>query len=86
MKEEEKYIVIKELVDHNGNEERASIKLCIAVRQVNRLIKRYKKKRKDGFIHGNRNHQSINSLPQKLINQIIKFYENKYQGFISPTL
>lgn len=81
MKEEEKYSVIKELVDHNGNKHRAAIKLGITIRQINRLIKRYKEKGKDGFIHGNRNRQPINSLPQKLINQIIKLYETKYQGF-----
>lgn len=81
MKEEEKYNVIKELVDHNGNKDRAAIRLGITIRQVNRLIKRYKEKGKDGFIHGNRNRQPINSLPQKLINKIIKLYETKYQGF-----
>ena len=81
MKEEEKYNVIKELVDHNGNKDRAAIRLGITIRQVNRLIKRYKEKGKDGFIHGNRNRQPINSLPQKLINKIIKLYKTKYQGF-----
>ena len=38
MKEQKKYDVIKELVDHNGNKERAALKLGITVRQVNRLI------------------------------------------------
>ncbi len=46
MKELEKYKVIKELVDHNGNKKHASLKLGLSVRQINRLIKKYKEKGK----------------------------------------
>ncbi len=46
MKEQNKYEVIKELVDHNGNKLRAAEKLGITKRQVNRLIKKYKEKGK----------------------------------------
>lgn len=46
MNELEKYNVIKELVDHNGNKKRAALKLGITVRQVNRLIIKYKEKGK----------------------------------------
>lgn len=46
MKEQCKYDVIKELVDHGGNKKRAAHKLGITVRQVNRLIKIYKEKGK----------------------------------------
>ena len=49
MNEQIKYETIKELVDHNGNKNRASIKLGISVRQINRLIIIYKEKGKDGF-------------------------------------
>ena len=38
MNEKEKYEIIKELVDHNGNKNRASKKLGISKRQINRLI------------------------------------------------
>ena len=38
MNEQEKYDVIKELVDHNGNKNRASEKLGISKRQIDRLI------------------------------------------------
>ena len=41
MNEQEKYEVIKELVDHKGNKKRAAEKLDITVRQINRLIKIY---------------------------------------------
>lgn len=49
MNELEKYNVIKELVDHNGNKKRAAKKLGLSVRQINRLIKKYKEKGKFRF-------------------------------------
>lgn len=42
MNELEKYNVIKELVDHNGNKRRAAERLGLSIRQINRLIKKYK--------------------------------------------
>lgn len=49
MKELNKYEVIKELVDHNGNKNRAKEKLGVSMRQINRLIKIYKEKGKSRF-------------------------------------
>lgn len=49
MKEQNKYDVIKDLVDHNGNKLRAAEKLGLTVRQINRLIKKYKEKGKSRF-------------------------------------
>ena len=46
MKELNKYEVIKELVDHNGNKIRAKENLGLSIRQINRLIKIYKEKGK----------------------------------------
>lgn len=46
MKELEKYEIIKELVDHNGNKKRAALNLGLTVRQINRLILKYKEKGK----------------------------------------
>ena len=46
MKEQNKYEVIKELVDHNGNKNRAKEKLGLTIRQINRLINTYKEKSK----------------------------------------
>lgn len=43
MKEQNKYEVIKELVDHNGNTNHAALKLGLSVRQINRLIKNIEK-------------------------------------------
>lgn len=49
MKEQEKYEIIKELVDHNGNKLRAAEKLGLSIRQINRLIKKYKEMGKSRF-------------------------------------
>ena len=81
MNEQEKYEVIKELVDHNGNKNRASKKLGISRRQVDRLIIKYKEKGKAGFVHGNRNHKPINALNNSISEDIILLYKNKYQDW-----
>ena len=46
MKEQNKYEVIKEIVDHKDNKNRAKEKLGLSIRQINRLIKIYKEKGK----------------------------------------
>ena len=81
MNEQEKYEVIKELVDHNGNKNRASKKLGISRRHVDRLIIKYKEKGKAGFVHGNRNHKPINALNNSISEDIILLYKNKYQDW-----
>ena len=44
-----KYETIKDFVEHGGNKKRVALKLGITVRQVNRLIKKYKEKGKARF-------------------------------------
>lgn len=81
MKEQEKYEVIKELVDHKGNKNRASKKLGISRRQIDRLIIVYKEKGKSGFVHGNRSKKPANSLDMSISEDIILLYKNKYQDW-----
>lgn len=81
MNELEKYNVIKELVDHNGNKNRASKKLGISRRQIDRLIIIYKEKGKAGFVHGNRTHKPINALDKSISEDIILLYKSKYQDW-----
>lgn len=80
MKEQNKYEIIKDLVDHNGNKNRAKEKLGLTIRQVNRLIKIYKEKGKFGFVHGNRSKKPVNSLDKSISDNIILLYNTKYQG------
>ena len=81
MNEKEKYEIIKELVDHNGNKNRASKKLGISRRQIDRLIIKYKEKGKAGFVHGNRTRKPINAFDNSISEDIILLYKNKYQDW-----
>ena len=81
MNEKEKYEIIKELVDHNGNKNRASKKLGISKRQINRLIIKYKEKGKAGFVHGNRTRKPVNAFDNTISEDIILLYKNKYYDF-----
>lgn len=78
MNEQEKYEVIKSLVDHNGNKHAAAVKLGCTVRTVNRLIQRYKKEGKAGFVHGNRGRKPAHTFPETIKTDIITLYNNKY--------
>ena len=81
MNEQEKYKVIKELVEHNGNKNRASKKLGISRRQIDRLIIKYKENGKSSFIHGNRGHIPSKALDKSISENIILLYKNKYYDF-----
>ena len=81
MNEQEKYEVIKELVDHNGNKNRASNKLGISRRQIDRLIIKYKEGGKSAFVHGNRGHVPDKTWDKSLSEDIITLYKNKYYDF-----
>ena len=76
--EENKYNVIKDLVDHHGNKHRAALKLNCSLRTINRLIIRYQKEGKSAFIHKNRNRLPSNTFPLKVKNKIITLYINEY--------
>ncbi len=76
--EQTKYEIIKNLVDNNGNKQRAALKLGITIRQVNRLILLYKSEGKQGFVHGNRGRLPKNTIPQETKELIIDLYKTKY--------
>ncbi|MBO5142346.1 MAG: ISNCY family transposase [Clostridia bacterium] len=81
MNELQKYEVIKELVDHNGNKNRVCEKLGLSKRQINRLIIIYKEKGKYGFVHGNRSRKPVNTINKSISEDIILLYKTKYQDF-----
>lgn len=78
MEEQYKYKIIKNLVDNNGNKKNAANKLNCTIRHVNRLIKLYKEKGKEGFIHGNRGRVPANAFDQETKEKIINLYLNDY--------
>lgn len=79
MNEENKYLVIKKLVETNGNKRRAAIKLGCTLRTINRLILKYKNENKDGFVHGNRDRVPSTSFPLEIKNEIVSLYVNEYR-------
>lgn len=78
LKEQEKYDIIKKLVETNGNKKRAANKLKITERQINRLIAGYKKFGKQFFVHGNRGRKPAHALSIEQKNQIEDLYNTKY--------
>ncbi len=79
MNEQKKYEIIKDLVDHNGNKNRAAMKLGISRRQIDRLIIKYNEKGKSAFVHGNRNRKPVSAIDKSISEDIILLYKNKYQ-------
>ena len=59
MEENKKYIIIKKLVETNGNKKRAALDLNCHSRHINRMIKGYKEQGKDYFIHGNHGRKPV---------------------------
>lgn len=80
MEQNNKYEVIKRLVETNGNKTTASIKLRCTVRQINRMILGYKENGKAFFIHGNTGRAPINTLDDNTRQLILDFYRTKYAG------
>lgn len=78
LKESEKYLTIKKLVETNGNKKRAANKLKLTERQINRLIAGYKEFGKQFFIHGNRGRKPFHALSDDDKKQIEDLYNTKY--------
>jgi len=78
MDENQKYEIIKKLVDTNGNKKSAALKIGCSDRHINRLIKGYKDEGKAFFIHGNRGRQPAITLPTYTKQLILDLYRTKY--------
>ena len=78
MNEQNKYLIIKKLVESNGNKKRAAIKLGCSIRTVDRLILKYKNQGKRGFVHGNRGRTPSVAFPLDIKNKIIRLYLDEY--------
>jgi len=78
MNEQEKYEVIKSIVDHHGNKKRAAVQLGVSTRHINRLIKKYEEQGKSAFIHGNKGSKPARAISDAQKAEIITLYNNKY--------
>ena len=79
MDENQKYEVIKKLVDTKGNKKTAALKIGCSDRHINRLIIGYQEQGKSFFIHGNRGRQPAITLPPDTKQLILDLYRTKYQ-------
>ena len=80
MNEENKYQIIKKLVETNGNKKRAALKLNCTVRTINRLIIKYKTDGKQAFVHGNRGRLPSTTIPLDMKSKIVSLYINEYSN------
>ncbi len=78
MEGNKKYIVIKKLVETNGNKKRAAIHLNCTKRHINRMIVGYKEHGKCFFVHGNRGKKPTHTLSDKTRQDIVDLYRTKY--------
>ncbi|MEG1105057.1 MAG: transposase, partial [Oscillospiraceae bacterium] len=80
MTENEKYQIIKKLVDTNGNKQTAALKIGCTRRHINRLIAGYRLSGKQFFVHGNHNHKPAKTIPDETKLLILNLYQTKYSG------
>ena len=78
MNEQEKYEVIKKLVETGGSKDRAALTLQVSRRQINRMIKGYKEQGKAFFVHGNRGHKPSTAISDEVRERIVTLYKEKY--------
>lgn len=78
LKENEKYQIIKKLVDTSGNKQTAALKIGCTIRHINRLIDGYKKSGKAFFVHGNHAHKPATTIPDETKLLILNLYKTKY--------
>ncbi len=78
MDENQKFEIIKKLVDTNGNKKTAALKIGCSDRHINRLVKGYKEIGKSFFIHGNRGRQPATTPPSGTRQLLLDLYRTKY--------
>lgn len=78
MDENQKYEIIKKLVESNGNKNNAALKLNCSLRHVNRMIAGYKTLGKAFFVHGNRGRKPSHTISHEVRQLILDLYLNKY--------
>lgn len=78
MTENEKYQIIKKLVETSGNKQTAALKIGCTKRHINRLIAGYKKSGKAFFVHGNHAHTPATTIPADIKQLVLNLYQTKY--------
>ncbi len=78
MNEQNKYEIIKKLVETNGNKKRAATRLGCTVRTINRLIIKYKEQERRVSGAWNRGRLPASAVPLDIKNKIISLYINDF--------
>jgi transposase len=78
MNGEKRYQTIKDLVDHDGNKDRAAITLGCSRRSIDRYVAGYREKGKEFFVHGNSGRKPATALGEGLKGEITELYMSKY--------
>ncbi len=79
--EENKYLVIKKLVEEGGNKRAAAARLGCSLRNINRMVLGYKNNGKEFFKHGNVGRAPSIALSTKLKEKILNLFKEEYYDF-----
>lgn len=85
IKETERIAVMENLLTKKIKQKHAGYQLGISVRQIQRLVKRYRAEGARGLIHKNRGRVSNRLLPEEKRKQIVNLIKTNYPDF-GPTL
>jgi len=77
-KEMKKLNTIKDVISGIYTKNEASEKLEISIRQINRLIIKYKEEGEKAFIHKNKGKESKKKIPDKIKEEIVNLYITEY--------
>ena len=78
MEAQEKYEIIKRLLEGHITKTAAAVKIGCTVRHVRRLLTTYQQKGKSGFLHGNSGRKPAHALTDQQKAEIVTLYNNKY--------
>ena len=85
IKETERITVMDNLIAKRIKQKHAGRQLCISVRQVQRILKRYKRDKAAGLIHKSRGREGNRAIPESKKEEIISLINKNYSDF-GPTL
>lgn len=78
MNENQKYEIIKKLVESSGNKKTAALKIGCTQKTINRLIQGYNTQGKAFFIHGNRGRKPVHALSDDTKSTVVGLFNSKY--------
>lgn len=84
-KEVKRVGIIQRLIEKKLKQKRAAEVLELSVRQIRRVVERYREEGEKGLVHRSRGKESNRRHPEELKEKVLKVYEKEYRDF-GPTL